>query len=201
MTIIGIAGGSGSGKTTFALLLQERVGRERCAILHQDAYYHDQSRAFDHDGGSVNFDHPDAIDFVLLSTHLEELKAGRSVAVPVYDYGTHRRLDRSAVLAACPWVVVEGMLILADRKVRAICDTKVFIDAPEPLRFARRLARDARERGRDRAGVEQQFLAHVKPMHDQFVEPSRQYADKVYSGEDAMHSSVRDLLAKIGGVC
>ncbi|WP_295438985.1 uridine kinase [uncultured Thiodictyon sp.] len=200
MTIIGIAGGSGSGKTTFALMLQERVGRERCAILQQDAYYHDRSREFDHDGGSVNFDHPDAIDFALLSRHLEELKAGRPVAVPVYDYATHRRLERTVVLAACPWMVVEGMLVLADQRVRAICDTKVFIDAPEPLRFARRLARDARERGRDRAGVEQQFLAHVKPMHDQFVEPSRQYADKVYSGAGALHSSIRDLLVQIGGV-
>ncbi|WP_295582964.1 uridine kinase [uncultured Lamprocystis sp.] len=200
MTIIGIAGGSGSGKTTFALFLQDLVGRERCSILHQDSYYYDQSLKFDYDGGMVNFDHPDAIDFALLSRHLHELKAGRSVAVPVYDYGTHRRLDRTEVLDACPWIVVEGMLVLWDQRVRVICDKKVFIDTPEPVRLARRLSRDERERGRGRAGVEQQFLAHVKPMHDQFVEPSRQYADRVYSGEHAKHASIGDLLVQIGFV-
>ena len=200
MTIIGIAGGSGSGKTTFALLLQDSLGRERCSILHQDSYYHDQSRDFDRDGGGVNFDHPDAIDFALLSRHLEEIKAGRPIDVPVYDFETHRRLDRTEPLDAYPWLVVEGMLILSQQSVRAICDTKVFIDAPEEVRFARRLSRDARERGRAPASIEQQFMAHVRPMHDQFVEASRQYADQVYSGEGAMDSSIRDLLARIGFV-
>jgi len=199
MTIIGIAGGSGSGKTTFASALQDVLGPERCSILHQDSYYHDQRRNFDHDGGSVNFDHPDAIDLALLSRHLEALKAGQSVAVPVYDYRTHRRLDRTEVLDAHPWIVVEGLLILSDQRVRASCDAKVFIDAPEPVRLARRLSRDARERGRDPAGVARQFAMHVRPMHDQFVEPSRQYADAVYSGEGGMHESIRELLVRIGG--
>lgn len=198
-TIIGIAGGSGSGKTTFALRLRDLLGHPCCCILHQDSYYRDQSDAFDCDGGSVNFDHPDAIDFALLSGHLEQIRAGRSIAVPVYDYHTHKRLAQTRALDTCPVVIVEGLLILAHPLVRALCDTKVFIETGEPARFARRLSRDARERGRDPAGVEQQFLAQVKPMHDQFVEPSKQYADLVYSGEGAMDASIRDLVAVIGG--
>ena len=200
MAIIGIAGGSGSGKTTFALLLRDLLGTERCSILHQDSYYHDRSRDFDHDGGSLNFDHPDAIDFALLSRHLEQLKAGRSIAVPVYDYVTHRRLDRTETLDATPWIVLEGLLVLSQPAVRESLDRKVFIDAPEQVRLARRMARDARERGRAPAAVEQQFLAHVKPMHDQFVEPSRQYADWVYSGVGVMDSNIHDLLVRIGFV-
>jgi uridine kinase len=200
MTMIGIAGGSGSGKTTFARLLQDLLGHERCSILHQDSYYHDQSGEFDHDGGRVNFDHPDAIDFALLSRHLAELKSGRSVAVPVYDYHTHRRLDRTEPFPVRPFMVVEGLLVLAQPAVRNCMDVKVFIDAPEAVRLARRLARDARERGRHPAGVEQQFLAHVKPMHDQYVEPSKQYADKLYSGAAALDQGVRDLLVEMGCV-
>lgn len=196
--IIGIAGGSGSGKTTFALLLQDLMGGDRCAILRQDSYYRDQSREFDRDGGSVNFDHPSAIDFALLSNHLAELKAGRAIEVPVYDFECHRRSTGTETLSPCPFIVVEGILILSHSVLRDSFDMKVFIDAPEEVRFARRLARDARERGRDPAGVKQQFLAQVKPMHDQFVEPSRQYADKVYSGEGAMDSSLRDLFVQIG---
>jgi uridine kinase len=198
MTIIGIAGGSGSGKTTFALLLQDLLGKGHCAILHQDAYYHDQSHAFDRDGGNVNFDHPDAIDFELMTSHLQELKAGRPIAVPVYDYETHRRLSRTTPLAASPLIVVEGMLILSQRSIRELLNVKVFIAAPEQVRLARRLSRDARERGRDPAGIEQQFLSHVKPMHDRFVEPSRQYADAVYSGEETMDDQIRHLITRIG---
>ena len=198
MTIIGIAGGSGSGKTTFALLLQELMGRDRCAILHQDAYYHDLSHAFDRAGGSINFDHPDAIDFALLGSHLQELASGRPVEVPVYDYATHRRLPRTHPLAAGPVLVVEGMLVLSRHSVRAHLDVKVFIEATEQVRLARRLARDVRERGRDPAGIERQFLTQVKPMHDRFVEPSRWHADTIYSGEGEFQAQIHDLLTSLG---
>lgn len=198
MTIIGIAGGSGSGKTTFALLLRDTLGMTRCAVLHQDSYYCDQTAAFDRDGGRVNFDHPDAIDFTLLDRHLAELQAGRPVEVPVYDYETHRRLNKTDSLAAAPVIIAEGMLLLSHRKIRERFDARVFIDAPEPVRFARRLSRDTRERGREPAGIERQFLAQVKPMHDRFVEPSKQYADVVYSGQGALDASIRDLLARLG---
>lgn len=198
MTIIGIAGGSGSGKTTFALRLQETLGRERCAILHQDAYYHDLSHAFDRDGGRVNFDHPDAIDFALLASHLAELAAGRPVEVPVYDYATHRRLNQTRPLAATPLLVVEGMLVLSQPGIRERLHIRVFIEASEQVRLARRLARDVRERGRAPAGIEQQFLTHVKPMHDRFVEPSRRHADAVYSGEGELEAQTLALLCHLG---
>jgi uridine kinase len=195
---IGISGGSGSGKTTFARLLQEALGIASCSLLQQDSYYHDHSERFDYDGGSVNFDHPDAIDFALLSRHLEELRAGRPVTIPVYDFATHRRLKTADTLHARPLILIEGMLILSQRAVRERLDIKVFIDAPEDVRLSRRLSRDALDRGRDPAGVKRQFVEHVKPMHDLFVEPSKCYADLVYSGEGVMEANVRDFLSQIG---
>jgi len=137
--ILGISGGSGSGKTAFARAVQEKLGTERCSLLQQDAYYHDHSDRFDYDGGSVNFDHPDAIDFALLAQHLEELRAGRSVEIPVYDFATHRRLETTQTLHVRPFVLVEGMLIFSQQVVRESLDVKVFIAASEKTRLRRRL--------------------------------------------------------------
>jgi uridine kinase len=187
---IGVCGGSGSGKTTFATLLHRRLGDGRCSLLQQDAYYRDLSEGFDHDGGSVNFDHPDAIDFDLLAVHLAELKARRPVEMPVYDFRSHRR----------PVIVLEGMLILSRQAVRDTLDVRVFVEAPEQVRLQRRLARDVDQRGRDPDGVAAQFSAHVKPMHDRFVEPSRAHAHKVYSGEEPAASNVEDLLLSLQGL-
>ncbi len=198
VNLIGVAGGSGSGKTTFARLLQSVLGHDRCSILHQDAYYHDQSGTLDSDPGEFNFDHPDAVDFDLLTSHLARVKAGHAIPVPVYDYVTHCRLDRTETLAARPWIIVEGILVLSDPVLREHLDVAVFIETPEAVRFARRRARDALERGRDAASVERQFHAQVKPMHDAYVEPSRCYADRVYSGEGALDAPVRDLMAWLG---
>jgi uridine kinase len=179
-------------------VLQESLGIDTCSLIPQDSYYHDHSDRFDYDGGSVNFDHPDAIDFALLSRHLEQLRAGMSVRIPVYDFATHRRLETSQALDARPLILVEGMLILANEAVRERLDVKVFIEAPEEVRLSRRLSRDAVHRGRDPAGVKRQFAEHVKPMHDLFVEPSKMYADRVYSGEEDTEESIRDFLGKIG---
>jgi uridine kinase len=196
--LIGVAGGSGSGKTTFAGLLQCMLGNDHCSILHQDAYYHDHSGKVDFDPGAFNFDHPDAIDFDLLLSHLTRVKAGHAIPVPVYDYRTHRRLERTQTLSATPWIVVEGILVLSDPAMREQLDVTVFIDAPETVRFTRRLERDARERGRDATSVQRQFFDQVKPMHDQFVEPSKCYAGRVYSGVGALDASVRDLMEWLG---
>jgi uridine kinase len=194
---IGVCGGSGSGKTTFATVLQQRLGSRRCLLLQQDAYYHDCSQRFDRDGGSVNFDHPDAIDFGLLVNHLAELKARKPVPVPVYDFRSHRRLDTAQTQQARPIVVLEGMLILTHEGVRDALDVRVFVDAPEPVRLKRRLTRDVAERGRDLDGVAAQFSAHVKPMHDRFIQPSRVHANRIYSGERSAAANVEDLLRSL----
>ncbi len=177
--IVGIAGGSGSGKTTFAERLRHNLGRDRCLIISQDNYYHDQSARFDGDGGAVNFDHPEALDFDLLSTHLQSLARQCPVEVPLYDFATHSRRQETRPVEPKPLILVEGILIFTSEHVVRQLHHRIFIDCPESLRYARRLQRDTNERGRSPEGVRRQFQTQVKPMHDQFVEPSRQHAHDV----------------------
>ncbi|WP_127718063.1 uridine kinase [Halobacteriovorax sp. HLS] len=174
--IIGVAGGSGSGKTTFASRLKEKLGLEHCSVLGQDSYYIDQSNRFDHDGGSVNFDHPESLDFDLMAEHLQLLKKGKDISVPIYDFATHTRSSDTVYLTPKKIVFVDGILIFSQPKVVEHLDHKVFIDCPEELRFSRRLNRDVVERGRTEEGVTNQFKKQVKPMHDLFVEPSKNHA-------------------------
>jgi uridine kinase len=176
--LIGVAGGSGSGKTYFARDLMRRLGEERCALVYQDSFYIDQSKRFDYDGGAVNFDHPSSIDFECLSQRLQTLKQGLSAEIPVYDFATHQRRPESVLLAPKPVILVDGILIFHAESVRALFDDLIFFDAPEALRFQRRLERDVKERGRTSEGVHKQFFSQVKPMHDEFVEPSRVHAKK-----------------------
>lgn len=184
ITIIGVAGGSGSGKTTFASRLQERIGPEYCSVLGQDSYYIDQSSKFDHDGGSVNFDHPKSLDFDLMSEHLQLLKKGEDIDVPIYDFATHSRSEETIHLTPKKIVFVDGILIFSQPQVVAQLDYKVFIDCPEDLRFSRRLNRDVIERGRTKEGVTAQFEKQVKPMHDLFVEPSKEHACDIVNVEN-----------------
>lgn len=177
--IVGVAGGSGSGKTTFAKRLLLKLGHENCAIIGQDSYYIDQSHRFDRDGGAVNFDHPSAIDFQLLEKHLIALNFGQSIEVPIYDFATHKRLPETVKVLPHPIILVDGILILSQENVRSHFDYAIFIDTPEDLRFARRLKRDVEERGRTKDGVTAQFFGQVKPMHDQFVEPSKHFSTKL----------------------
>ena len=174
--IIGVAGGSGSGKTYFARELQRKLGIDKCNILYQDNYYIDQSQRFDGDGGSVNFDHPDALEFTLLAKHLASLKKGESVEVPLYEFATHKRLEKTLPFKPTKIILVDGILILNSPEVRAELDEAIFFDTPEELRFERRLHRDVNERGRTPEGVKKQFELQVRPMHDQFVEPSKKFA-------------------------
>lgn len=194
--IVGIAGGSGSGKTTLAKLLQKKLGDE-AELLGQDHYYIDQSAHFTGDGESVNFDHPDAIDFSLLAHHLRSLKFQKSVHVPRYDFKTHRRLSEGVLFEPKPVVIVDGILILSQPDVKKCLDFSVFIDAPEAVRFERRLKRDVTERGRTAEGVKKQFERQVKPMHDQFVEPSKALADLVVSGVGSIDEACAEVLNKI----
>jgi len=195
--IIGISGGSGSGKTTFARQIQKLVGVDKCGILLQDSYYFDQSQNFKGDG-SVNYDHPNAIDFSLLSLHLDILKSGQEIQMPQYCFKTHKRLDEFVRFSPKPIIVTDGILILSQPQVRRVLDSSVFIDTSEEVRFQRRLARDVKERGRTPEGVKKQFIETVKPMHDQFVEPSKVYADFIYSGERKFNEHIEAYLDRLG---
>ncbi len=175
--ILGVSGGSGSGKTYFAQKLYELLPENSCSLVYQDNFYIDQSSRFDYDGGSVNFDHPDSIDFKLLAKKLKDLKKGKDCDIPLYDFATHSRLKETQRVKCQNIVIVDGILILHDSKVRACLDKTVFFDTPKELRFSRRLKRDVEERGRTEEGVKKQFEAQVEPMHQKFVAPSRQFAD------------------------
>jgi uridine kinase len=195
--IIGVAGGSGSGKTFFARELQKILGDERSAILYQDNYYIDQSHRFDGDGGSVNFDHPESLDFDLLALDLGKLKKGESVDVPTYDFATHTRKKETIKYHPKKIILVDGILILDSSVVRAKLDEAVFFDTPEELRFKRRLERDVQERGRSADGVKKQFEKQVRPMHDQFVEPSKIFAQTIIKDFGDYHEALEFFTRKL----
>ncbi len=201
--VLGIAGGSGSGKTYFAQRLFEALGPERCALIPQDRFYIDQSAQFDFDGGSVNFDHPSAIDFDLLAEKVQALKSGQATDLPFYDFVTHKRLPQVTRQEPKPILLIDGILILHAPQVRALCDESVFFDTPEALRLERRLRRDVVERGRTQEGVLAQFQQQVKPMHDTFVEPSKQHATTLIRNlqdyERVLQEYIRRLDQPLGG--
>jgi uridine kinase len=182
--VLGVGGGSGSGKTFFAETLAKKLGPEVAFVLYQDNFYIDQSYKFDHDGGSVNFDHPEALDFDLMASQVEDLKLGFGIDIPLYDFATHSRKQSTRYQTTKKVVIIDGILILNNPKIRNLCDETIFIETPEDIRFQRRLERDVVERGRTPEGVKKQFHSQVKPMHDRFVEPSKIYADHISSGTD-----------------
>jgi uridine kinase len=177
--IIGICGGTGSGKTTVANRIVESVSASDVAFLQQDSYYRDLAQiALDY-GEKVNFDHPDAIDNDLLIEHLQALKSGRAVEVPIYDFKINARKPETFHLEPPPIIIIEGILIFADERLRREMDIKVFVDTPDDIRFIRRLRRDVAERGRTVESVIEQYITTVRPMHMQFVEPSKRHADVI----------------------
>lgn len=177
--VIGIAGGSGSGKTTVAQEILQRVGPDRIAFLQHDAYYKDLSGLPPAQRAEVNFDHPNSLETDLLIRHIEQLKAGQPVEVPIYDFATHSRTDRTYTVQPRRVILVEGILIFVEPALRALCDVKIFVDTDADIRFIRRLQRDIAERGRTTEMVVKQYLATVRPMHLEFVEPSKRYADVI----------------------
>ena len=187
--VVGICGGSGSGKTTLARLLIERLGPDRAVGLAFDAYYCDQGPLTPDQRAEVNYDHPDSLDGPLIAEHLGDLAAGRPAAVPVYDFATHTRTAEVDVLEPRPVVVVEGILLLAYPELRARLDLSVFRQCPEDVRFERRVERDVAERGRTPESVAVQFAATVKPMHDEFVDPTAEHADIVVPYEEDLHDA------------
>jgi uridine kinase len=179
MLVIGIAGGTGSGKTTVARRILKRIGTEHVALLSQDSYYKHQPHLTKEERAQVNYDHPNSFDNELLIEHLQELRQGRSVQVPVYSFSEHLRTEETIPLAPTPVVVLEGILVLADEPLRKEMDIKVFVDTDADVRVLRRINRDMRERGRSFDSVFAQYLNTVKPMHEAFIEPSKRYADLI----------------------
>ncbi len=175
--VIGIAGGSGSGKTTLAHHILERVGVGRIAYLPHDAYYKDLGDLPPNQRAEINFDHPDSLDSELLAEHIRQLKNHHPVEIPIYDFKAHRRTDRTLRVEPRSVVMVEGILIFAERSVRELLEVKIFVDTDSDMRFIRRLERDLFERGRSTESVIRQYLSTVRPMHLEFVEPSKRYAD------------------------
>ena len=185
---IGVAGGTGSGKTTVADRIVASVGADRIVVLHQDRYYRDLSHLEPEARHGHNFDHPDAIEEQLLVEHLRRLRRGRPADLPVYDFAAHVRTGQVDTAAPHPVVLVEGILILAIPAIRDLLDVKIFVDTDADLRFIRRLERDLRERGRSLDSVVCQYLETVRPMHLEFVEPSRRWADIIIP--EGGHNSV-----------
>ncbi len=185
---IGVAGGTGSGKTTVANAIRNRVGEDRIAILSHDWYYRDwvdlPKDVLDH----KNFDHPDSLETDLLVRHVKALKAGSTVEVPVYDFKTHRRAEEMRRIPPRKVILVDGILIYAESELRKLLDIKIFVDTDADVRLIRRIRRDIAERGRTLDSVVEQYESTVRPMHLEFVEPSKRYADLIVpeGGENAV---------------
>ncbi len=204
--IIGVAGGSGSGKTTVSQAILDRVGPERIAYIQHDSYYRDLSHLSYEERARVNFDHPDALDNDLLIEHLDALCAGATVAVPIYDFTRHNRCSETEQVRPQPVVLVEGILIFADKALRERMDVKIYVDADADLRLIRRLQRDVAERKRTVQSVIEQYLATVRPMHLEFVEPSKRYADVIIPrggmnavAIDMVVARIEDMLPSLSG--
>ena len=175
--VIGVAGGSGSGKTTVVRRIVESIGDGQVIVLEHDRYYRDRNDLRLEERAALNYDHPDSLETDLLVRHVEALRDGRSVDVPVYDFARHARQPVHRPVAPRRAIIVEGILIYTDAALRRLMDVKVFVDTDDDTRFIRRLQRDISERGRTVQSVIEQYLGTVKPMHLEFVEPSKRYAD------------------------
>ncbi len=175
--VIGVAGGSGSGKTTVVRRIVESMGDDHVIVLEHDRYYHDHPELRLEERAALNYDHPDALETDLLVRHIGDLRAGRPVELPAYDFARHARRHTTDTAHPRQIVIVEGILIFADAALRDTMDVKVFVDTDDDTRFIRRLQRDVAERGRTMESVIEQYLSTVKPMHLEFVEPTKRYAD------------------------
>jgi uridine kinase len=200
---IGICGGTGSGKTTITNRLTATLSEESVLLLQQDHYYKDTPHLPLEERAKQNFDHPDSVDTQLLVSHVRALREGNAIERPVYDFTQHRRIPATVHLEPRPALIVEGILIFENAALRSLCDIKIFVDTEADLRFIRRLRRDIRERGRTVESVIDQYMATVRPMHMEFVEPSKRYADVIIPegghnevGIDLVIQKIRSLLPR-----
>jgi uridine kinase len=199
--VIGVAGGSGSGKTTVVRQIVQCLGPDQVTVLHHDSYYRDAGHLPLEQRQQINYDHPDSLETELLIHHVEELRAGNGIDRPVYDFAEHLRTAGTIRIEPKPVVLIEGILVLAEPELRKVMDLKIYIDTDADLRVLRRLGRDLIERGRTVESVTKQYLATVRPMHLQFVEPSKRYADIIVpegyneGAVGTVTSMIRDVLA------
>ncbi len=201
--VIGVAGGSGSGKTTVVRRIVESLGSEQVTMLEHDRYYRDRSDLRLEERAALNYDHPDSLETNLLVQHVSALRSGNRVEAPMYDFARYSRLSSTDSIPPRAAIIIEGILIFTDPALRALMDVKVFVDADADTRFIRRLTRDVADRGRTMESVVEQYLSTVKPMHLEFVEPSKRYADLIIPigghnpvAIDLMLSLIRSLTAK-----
>jgi uridine kinase len=198
--VIAVAGGTGSGKTTVANEILQRVGAEHIAYIPHDAYYRDLSHLPPRERDQVNFDHPNSLESGLLVEHLKELRAGRAVEIPEYDFTTHTRTQRTRRVEPAPVILVEGILVFVEPELRQLFDVKLYVDTDADVRFIRRLRRDIEERGRSVESVCEQYLSTVRPMHMEFVEPSKRHANVIIPEGGFNEVAIEMVAARVRGL-
>lgn len=198
--IVGVAGGTGSGKTTVAEKIVQALPPEHVCILQHDNYYRDRPELTYEERSQLNFDHPESLETDLLIRHLADLKAGRAVDVPLYDFKTHRRSEQTERVEPRRVIVVEGILVFVDERLRDQLDLKLFVDTPPDIRVFRRIRRDLEQRGRTFQSIREQYYATVRPMHLQFVEPSKAFADLIIPEGGRNRVALDLILAKLKSV-
>ena len=195
--ILGIAGGTGSGKTTLASQIVDTLGEENAATIDQDSYYLDHPGLTTEELARLNFDHPDSLDWQLLHQHVRLLRSCQEIEKPVYDFRTHSRRQDTVTIPPQEVILIEGILILQNQELRELIDLKIFVDAEPDVRFIRRLVRDVRDRGRSMDSVIRQYLDTVRPMHLEFVQPTQSFADIVVSEGGRNRAALNSILAFI----
>jgi uridine kinase len=198
--IVGIAGGTGSGKTTVAHKLAAAMPPDRCVTIEHDAYYFDQGHLPPEERATINYDHPASLESALLAEHLHELRAGRAVEVPIYDFATHTRRTTTRRVDPAPLVIVEGILVFAEAALRDQMDIKIFVDTDADIRLMRRIRRDLEQRGRTFESVRHQYYATVRPMHIEHVEPSKRWADLIVPEGGDNKVALEVLLGLLGRI-
>lgn len=195
--VIGIAGGTGSGKTTVALEILRAFDDKKIAFIQHDNYYKDLTKLPPIQRAAVNFDHPNSLDTELMIEHIKQLRSGQNIEIPIYDFSTHSRTEKTIKIQADPVIIVEGILIFTEPELRDVCDVKIFVDTDADIRLIRRIHRDITERERTVESVMEQYQSTVRPMHLEFVEPSKRYADIIIPEGGRNKVAIEMVIARI----